>query len=257
MKRFWIVLGLVPAFVSCSHSEATVTDGGAQAPTPVAVAGVSTSRALRLSWADAPAGAPPAQLVDVRADGHSYPWLYDGGWRVASSGGSAVLSVPFALTVPREPLSFRRYDGNAFGPGGTLPMRYRIEAEARSLGGSTRFNGYGEVAVQVAYLSPVSYVEVLQTDQHLMLWEARNAPPMQGKGWRQLAKVPNPRAVGAWVRFGAEVDRHSGRITAYLDGKPVASAQSSLLAANQRTRFTLRATGNKEEWRWVTVNELP
>lgn len=265
MNRAWIMLGLAPAFVSCAHSErapavATVGDAAAHASasaaTPVAVA-AAQPRTLRLSWADAPEGQPPAQLVDVRRDGHSHPWLYDGGWRVAKSGGAAVLSVPFALTEPREPLSFRRYDGTAFGPGGALPMRYRIEAEARSLGGSTRFNGYGEVAVQVAYFSPVSYVEVLQTDQHLMLWEARNAPPMQGKGWRQLAKIPNATSVGDWVRFGAEVDRHSGRITAYLDGKPVGRAQSSMLSAGQTPRFTLRATGNKEEWRWVTVTALP
>ncbi|MOA29547.1 hypothetical protein D3C78_1505680 [compost metagenome] len=106
-------------------------------------------------------------------------------------------------------------------------------------------------------MSPVTYVEVLQTHGHLFLWEAKDAPPMQGKGWKQLAKVPNPTRVGKWVHFGAEVDRHTGRITALLDGKPVASATSSLIRAEQPARFTLRATGNKEEWRDLEVRELP
>lgn len=253
MGRLWMLLGLAPAFVACTHTEASAPGEGA---TRVAVAGTQP-RKLHLDWHDAPVGSPPAHFVDVRRDGHKQAWLYGGGWRAARHGQVSVLEVPFALKEPREPLSFLRYDGTAFGPGGALPMRYRIEAEARSLGGSTRFNGYGEVAIQAVYVSPVTYVEVLQTDQHLMLWEARNAPPMQGKGWRQLAKVSNPTAVGEWVRFGAEVDRHTGRITAYLDGKPVASAHSSLLSASQRARFTLRATGNKEEWRPLTVRELP
>ena len=255
MKRWLMLLPFMPSFVSCSHAEPAAT-GASEPAAPVQVA-AAAPRGFRANWAGVPEGAPPPDFVDVRQDGHAYPWLYDGGWRVSHRGGSSVLEVPLALTVPREPLSFRRFDGKAFGANGALPMRYRIVATARSLGGSTRFNGYGEVAIQALYRSPVTYVEVLQTDGHLYLWEAREAPPMQGKGWKQLAKVPNPTRVGEWVTFGAEVDRHTGRITALLDGKAVASATSSLITSTQPARFTIRTTGNKEEWRELEVREMP
>jgi hypothetical protein len=175
---------------------------------------------------------------------------------VSRRGGEAVLEVPFALTTPAEPLSFRRYDGSAFGAGGVLPERYRIEAEGRSLGGSRRFGGYGELAIEAFYVSPTTYVEVLQTNRDLCVWEARDAPPMQGRGWKLLGKVAHPVAVGAWVRFGCEIDRRAGTLTSLLDGKPVGTVRSGLLTGRDTARFTLRATGNKEEWRWVTVTPM-
>jgi hypothetical protein len=214
-------------------------------------------RFFRTDWAAAPEGASPPGFVALSGRDAGFWWLYDGGWRVTKRGGEAVLEVPFARIEPVEPLSFRRYAGEAFGPDGRLPMRYRIEAEARSLGGSMRFRGYGELAIQVCFRSPLSYVEVLQTDAHLLLWEADQAPPMQGKGWTRLAQVDHPAAPGDWVRFGAEVDRAEGRVVALLNGRPVAEARSDLPRGPEAPRFTLRATGNREEWRWVEARELP
>lgn len=240
-----IVLGLL----ACDRSEA-------YPPSRAAEASPSAERMYRSDWGRLPAGSEPSEFVDVRAEGQTYPWLYGGAWRIGKYGRETVYEVPQALRKPAEPLTFRRYRGEAFGPDGALPPRYRVEAEARSMGGSMRFNGYGEVAMQVFYVSPTRYVEVLQTDEALLMWEADNAAPMQGSGWTQLARVPRGAKVGQWVRFGAEVDRERGTITALLDGKPVATARSGMLKGPGPARLTLRATGNREEWRWVEVKEL-
>lgn len=264
-----MLLGLVlPAFVACGRTSLTLPSAqdapAAIAPDGPAVAASGSSwslsgagaRTYRANWASVPDGQAPWDLVDVRDDGYDDAWLYDGGWRVRHGDGPAVLEVPFALTHPQEPLSFRRWTGNAFGASGSLPEHYRVTVEGRSMGGSKRFNGYGELAVEVVYLSPTTYVEVLQTDQALCLWEAKNAPPGQGKGWRLLARVPHPVAVGEWVHFGAEVDRPNGRISALLDGKVVAQASSSLISPSRPPGITLRATGNREEWRSFEIHEV-
>ncbi len=227
------------------------------APSEAPAAPPPGRRAYLSDWRDVPAGQAPPELVDVRADGHARTWLYDGGWRVAHRDGTPVLEVPFALTTPVEPLSFRRWNGNTFGPDGMLPRRYRVEADARSLGGSKRFNGYGELAIQAFYLDPENYVEVLQTDRALLLWQAKDAPPMQGRGWRQLARLDHPTKAGEWLRFGAEVDRDAGEITALLDGRAVLRARASLITAASPGRLTIRATGNKEEWRRLAIIDLP
>lgn len=241
---------LLPAAVlSCAPDFSGDAPQAAIAPAALAAG----ERGYRSDWSGVPEGRAPAEFVHVAGP---HAWLYDGGWRIERQGGRAVLAVPFAKTVPPEPLSFRRYAGDAFGPDGSLPVRYRIEAEATSLGGSMRFGGYGELAIQACYLSPVRYVEVLQTDRELVIWEATDAPPGTGKGWKALARVPHPVAVGDWVRFGAEVDRARGTFTALLDGEPVATARSGLISEAAPARFTIRATGNREAWRWVTARKV-
>lgn len=219
-------------------------------PEPGAAGRAASSLLYRSSWESVPAGKEPAEWRDVQADGFRYPWLYDGAWRVVRRNGTAVYQVPEPLTQPSEPLTFRRYQG-------ALSPRYRVMLEGRSLGGAVRFDGYGELAAQVYYLSPTSYVEVLQTNRHLMLWQANEAAPMQGSGWSLLAQIENPVKIGEWVRFGAEVDTRSGTVTAYLGDTPVATASASLIAADRPGGLTLRATGNREEWREVAITALP
>lgn len=235
--------------LACNQSEATP-------PSRAAEASPDAGRTYRSNWAGLPAGSEPEEFVDVRQEGHQASWLYGGGWRIGKYGRETVYEVPQALRNPAEPLTFRRYRGEAFGPDGALPRKYRVEAEARSMGGAVRFNGYGELAMQVYYVSPTTYVEVLQTESAFLLWEAVSAPPMQASGWTQLARVPRGAKVGQWVRFGAEIDRDKGTITALLDGEPVATARAGLLKGPGPGRMTLRATGNREEWRWVTIQEL-
>lgn len=243
----WPALLALP--LACSSS----TLGGLSQASVRPAALAAGARGYLSDWSGVPEGRTPAEFAPVTG---SYPWLYDGGWRIERQDGQVILSVPFAKTEPPEPLSFRRYAGDAFGPDGALPSRYRVEAEAASLGGSLRFGGYGELAIQACYLSPVRYVEVLQTDRELVVWEATDAPPGTGAGWKALARVPHSMAAGEWMRFGAEVDRGRGTFTALLEGKPVATVRSALLNEASPASFTLRATGNREAWRWVTVREV-
>lgn len=222
------------------------------APSPLPT---PTSARYRSDWSTVPDGAAPPEFVGVTSG--AYPWLYDGGWRIDRQAGVPVLVVPFNRTDPPEPLTFRRFAGDTFGPDGALPAHYRVSLVGASLGGSSRFDGYGELACEVAYLSPVRYVEVLQTDAALDVWEADDAPPMQGKGWHLLASLPHPAVIGQWVAFGAEVDNRSGTVTATLDGQPVATVHPTLLPSGTPLHFTLRATGNREEWRSLEVEQLP
>lgn len=208
-------------------------------------------------WSRVPEGRAPSNWVDLQEDGHDYPWLYNGGWQIRRRNGVPHLVVPFANARMAEPLSFRRFNGRTFGIAGRLPDRYQVVLEGRSMGGAVRFNGYGELACQVFYLNPTHYVEVLQTDEHLYIWQANNAFPMQGAGWESLAKIPNPVKVGDWVRFGATVDTKAGTIVATLKDQPVATASPSLMQQGREPKLTLRATGNKEEWRVVEIRELP
>ncbi|MNL74224.1 hypothetical protein D3C87_1998220 [compost metagenome] len=100
-------------------------------------------------------------------------------------------------------------------------------------------------------------MEILQTDRHLMIWQAVDAPPMQGKGWTLLAQVENPVKIGEWVRFGAEVDTRTGLVTAYLGERPVATASAPLISRDRLNGLTIRATGNREDWRDITIHALP
>ncbi len=253
MARLLLAAGIAVLW-ACSRPVNPVDPAGAAAKTKAKAGGQARYVA---DWGRMPSGLPPADWIDVVEDGHSYPWLYDGGWQVRRVGNSASLVVPLANVRMAEPLSFRRYDGDAFGAEGSLPERYRVVLEGRSMGGAQRFNGYGELASQVFYLTPKSYVEVLQTDTDFFIWQADNAAPMQGSGWKQLAKVPNAVKIGDWVRFGAEVDTVAGTVVALLNDRPVATASPSLMALGYKPRLTLRATGNREEWRVVEIHELP
>ncbi|HEY9855305.1 MAG TPA: hypothetical protein V6D05_06170 [Stenomitos sp.] len=246
--RLWVAVGVMLLW-ACARP---ATSG---APTDRAHA--RNLRHFVADWHRIPDGQAPSDWVDLHEDGADHAWLYDGGWRIQRVDGTPHLLVPKANTTVTEPLSFRRYNGGAFGVYGQLPARYCVVLEGRSLGGAARFNGYGELACQVFYLTPTSYVEVLQTDEAFFIWQADNAPPMQGSGWTQVARVPHPAKVGEWVRFGAEVDTQAGTIVALLDDQPVATASPSLMAQGREPKLTLRATGNKEEWRVVEIRELP
>lgn len=249
--RLAVVVGIAVIW-ACSRP---ATSGGPVAPEQRQPP--SDLRKFVADWARVPDGKAPADWVDVQDDDDAqFSWIYDGEWHVRRDGLPRLV-VPNANTALPEPLTFRRYDGGAFGRSGELPERYRVILEGRSLGGAARFNGYGELASQVFYLSPVSYVEVLQTDNAFSFWQADNAPPMQGAGWQQLGKVPNRVRQGEWVRFGAEVDTRAGTLTAFLGDRAVATMSPSLMASGAEPKLTLRATGNRAEWRVVEIHELP
>jgi hypothetical protein len=237
---FWILLFLV----ACGRAE-----GSSRFPkTPLPV---RPPRDAYLSeWEHLTPGAEPSEFEDVSRH-YTYPWLYAGEWEITRSG----FGVTDAMTELEEPLTFRRYRGNAFGKNGRLPSCYRVEAKGRSLGGARRFNGFGELAIQVYFLDPTHYVEVLQTDKDLCLWLADGAQPGSGNGWQLLARLGNPTPIGDWVCLGAEVDIPKKQVTVLLDGKPLEAVNVSFLRPLPHG-LTLRATGNMEEWSWLSIRNL-
>lgn len=232
------------AVLACQDPEAR------PAPDPIGSPG-----RFEASWHGLPPGTRPREFALVSSP--DYPWLYDGGWQITHpASGPPVLEVPCARVDLAEPLTFLRYRGTAFGRPGTLPPRYRLRATARSMGGARRFAGFGEVAIQVAYFSPVSYVEVLQTDRDFMIWQADGAAPMQGAGWQLLASTPHAMRIGDWFSFEAVIDRAAGTVEAQASASAHILASSSLLARAPAPGLTLRATGNREQFRSLTLEEL-
>ncbi|HBN07664.1 MAG TPA: hypothetical protein DD435_03105 [Cyanobacteria bacterium UBA8530] len=237
---FWILLFVV----ACGRAE-----GSPRSPQPPLP--TMPPRDVYLSeWDHLSPGTEPSEFVDESLH-YAYPWLYAGEWAITRSG----FAVTEAMTDQEEPLTFRRYRGDAFSPGGLLPLHYRVEAKGRSLGGARRFSGFGELAIQVYYLDPTHYLEVLQTNDHLCLWLADGAQPGSGNGWRLLVRLDNPTPVGDWVCLGAEVDIPKNQVTVLLDGFPLGTVKLAFLRPRPHG-LTLRATGNREEWAWLSIRNL-
>lgn len=224
------------------------------APTATAPPRTWNQQGYRSDWTNIPAGQLPLDYVTAQQEGFNHPWMYEANWQIRQGGEGPILA---AITTSRafEPLSFLRYRGRAFGADGALPSRYRIDAEARSLGGANRYQGYGELALLAFYIDPTHYIEAVQNDEQLSLWEANDAEPNDSTGWRQLATYTRGAQIGEWVTFGVGIDLAQGRAWLISNGQPVASATSDLLRGSTG-RFALRATGNRLEWRWITVQPL-
>lgn len=240
----WIVILLV----SCARLDGIAAPKPKVTPAPPRV----EPRCYRTEWQKVEPGKEPSDFRDVLEEGYPFPWLYAGEWEVDAAGCYRLLEPNVRM---EEPLSFRRYCGKAFGPNGLLPSRYRVEARGRSLGGARRFNGYGELAIQVYFIDPTHYVEVLQTDQHLRVWLADGAQPGSGDGWHLLANFEHPVTAGRWITFGAVVNIPLRTITPLLDGKALGTVEVPFLRPIPHG-LTIRATGNREDWAWLRIEEF-
>lgn len=224
----------------------------------VAAATSAPTRAYRSDWSTIAPGREPPEWVDVRPESGTYPWLYAGDWAVRRSpGGLSLYAVaPYVGNHP-EPLTFRRFAGTQFGPDGQLPRRFRVEAEARSTGGASRFGGVGELAIQTFYVDPTHYLEIMQVDREFRAWWADGAEPQQDRGWKLLGSWKRPYRAGEWIRFGAEMDLESGTMVPFCDDRRLGTLSIPERLRNHAPRLTIRATGNGEEWRWIAIEALP
>ncbi len=219
------------------------------APPPTGGPGVYVS-----SWETHPAGVEPAEWRDVSSGAPRYPWLYAGDWAIARPPGEAPHYAVSAYTGDHpEPLTFRRFAGSVFGPDGVLPKRFRFDAVARSTGGSRRFGGVGELAVQALYVDPTHYLEIMQVDTHFKVWWADGAEPQQSKGWRLLGQWARPYRIGEWLTFGADVDLDGGKLGVWIDGRKAGEVDIPAAMRKVSPRLTIRATGNGEEWRSIAI----
>lgn len=255
------VLTLAIALVGCAAGRSVLpgprSPGGPRPPVPAKVSLVPLAPAFyRSDWSGLADGTRPSEFADVAAQSPPEIWLYSGDWAIARPDGHAVYAVsPYSGSYP-EPLTFRRYRGSVFGPDGALGARYAIRAVACSTGGSKRFDGVGELSMQVVYQDPTHYLEVLQNDQDTKVWWADGAVPQSAAHWNDLATWPRAYSPGQWLNFGADVDLASGILTVWRDGAPLGQVEIPPSMRAVPSHMAIRATGNGEEWRSLSIRPL-
>lgn len=249
-------LGILLALLAAAA--ATTTAGKPAGMIAAATTATTIGTAYRSDWANVAAGREPPEWVDVSPGDKTYAWLYPGDWAIRRSPGEPDRYgvSPYTGSHP-EPLTFRRFAGSAFGPDGTLPRRFRIDAEARSTGGASRFGGVGELSIQTLYVDPTHYLEIMQVDKEFRVWWADGAEPQKGEGWKQLGSWKRPYRIGEWMQLGAEMDLDRGVMVPVCDGRKLGEIPIPPELRGVKPRLTIRATGNGEEWRRITIEPLP
>lgn len=197
-------------------------------------------------------GSVPPEFVNVQDDGFSYPWLYAGNWSVIASGSLHMYGIDEIR--PQPALSFRRYRGTAFGTSnGELPLHYRASVVEQAFASDpNEYPPTGDQGVQVFYLDPTHYVEVLFKPHDLQVWECNGGVPNGYGGWKQLFEQQTDTAAGQIRTMGADVDCNSGQLVFYVDGQELATLHSSLISPRTHW-FALRATGNEVYFQRVDI----
>lgn len=208
------------------------------APTPV-----PTPTRLSLDFEDQAVGAAPRDFVDVATEGQLPAWVYQGNWKIQNDDhGNHVLLHDDVRQQPA--VSFMRYKGNALGqPNGQMPDVYFAQVDMRPIDSPNNYPPTGDQGVQFFFLSFDHYVEVVIKPDQMEIWECNGGEPKTTKGWSRLWNMALNTAAGQMRRVGALVDKRAGNFTAYLDGQPKGTVQSSLLTPAP-SWLALRGIGN-------------
>lgn len=158
-------------------------------------------------------------------------------------------------------LSVRKYTGNAFGGGGRMPSKYRVEAagwQYRWVGGDQATNP-GKVFLIPYWRDEQAYVIYSASPTVAEAWVANAVYP--GRPWPGELKLwrtewKEPRKVGEAVNLAADVDADAGTITLYLNGEPQGTFQRSFIN-NTAHSFALASNGNQIRYDWVKLYRLP
>lgn len=131
---------------------------------------------------------------------------------------------------PSAGMSFRRYDGNAFGTqDGLAPSHYRVDAVVSAFAPAGRGpddipgSPVGALGIVPYYLDTTHYLLMVATPTDAELWTVDGLRP--GDEWdaatyrKWLYDLPTPLKVGDEVRWGADVDTKAQTIGIYLDGQ--------------------------------------
>lgn len=201
------------------------------------------------SWSNpgAPPGAgsgvtlPSGTWRNAVDDGYAYPWLVRGSW---SLSGATLTQTgtdwPWYGGAP--PLSFMRYAS------GALPARYAVDVVLQVRGCNSRDPYYpiGDTGVQVYYLNPTHYVEVVYRPHTFEIWQCNGGVPYQYSGWTLLGRYVHASSPWANLHVHAEVDTLQHRLVVQLpDGG--STAVYAPLATNQPHWMSLRAS-NAQVW---------
>jgi|GEM_PF-1444455 hypothetical protein len=246
-----ILSGLMPAATARTLPEPT--------PAPPVHAPVAPALPFYQSnWNAFPAGGTPDDWIDPERDGYHYPWLYPGNWHiVASPDNPAIQYYEQSQQLPQPALTFRRYDGMAFGQdNGLLPVYYHVDVTMRPIQSKYFFAPVGEAAVQVYYLDPTHYVEIDVRNTQVMLWEDDGGFPGQANNWILYWSQPLQTHPGQNRRVGADVDTVHHLITIYIEGHAVAMLNLPFISTRPHW-VALRAAGQWIDYASVRIQELP
>lgn len=162
--------------------------------------------------------------------------------------------------APSTTLSVRKYDGNAFGGGGRMPTRYRVEA----LGWQYRWFGVdeamnpGKIFLIPYWRNEQSYLILSASPKVAEGWIAREVFP--GNPWPGELKIwrtdwKKPRRIGEAVNLAADVDTEAGTVTFYLNGEPQGTFARSFIT-NAAHSFALASNGNQVRYEWASSTGL-
>lgn len=232
--------GVPPVAEAPGATDYPVSAVPSETPTPQAT---PLPRRVRLDFEAVPLGGTPEDFVDVKSEAETASWVYQGNWRVTQDErGNRVFTHDDVRQQPA--VSFQRYRGTGLGkPDGQLPEVYYAEVAMRPIKSPYNYPPTGDQGVQFYYLSYNTYLEVIIKPDMIEIWESDAAAPNTSKGWRRLWFEPLETRAGDTRRIGALVDTRAGTFTAYLDGEPLETVESDLLAP-QPAWLALRGIGN-------------
>lgn len=158
-------------------------------------------------------------------------------------------------------LSVRKYTGNAFGAGGRMPSKYRVEAatwQYRWVGVDQASNP-GKLFLIPYWRDEDEYVILSASPTVAEGWIANEVYP--GRPWPNELKLwrmewKEPRLVGQAVNLAADVDADAGSVTLYLNGEPQGTFRRSFIT-NAPHSFALASNGNQVRYDWVKLYRLP
>jgi len=214
--------------------------------------GPAVGNAQLIATIDFDEGAPFGDPIPEEARVNNF---VPGDWQAV--GGRYQQSAEASSTT----LSIRKYNGNAFSPGGRLPSKYRVETVAWQYRwvGADQAKNPGKLFLIPYWRDEQSYVIFSSSPTVAEGWIASGVYP--GKPWPNELKLwrtewKDPRLVGQAVNLAADIDADAGTIVPYLNGEAQGTFQRSFIT-NAPHSFALASNGNQVRYDWVKLYRLP
>jgi hypothetical protein len=234
-----------------SHARGPASVRVKPAPTPAPLPSYQSD------WNALPVGSTPNDWIDPERDGYHYSWLYPGNWHIVPSPTNPVVQYyEQSQQRPQPALTFRRYDGMAFGQSnGDLPAVYHFDVTFRPIQSTYFFAPVGEAAVQVYYLDPTHYIEIDVRNTQVLLWEDDGGFPGQASNWILYWTDSLRTYPGQDRRVGADVDTLHHLLTVSIEGRAVTTLNLPFIT-NRPHWVALRAAGQWLDYETVRIQEL-
>ncbi|HEY9723331.1 MAG TPA: hypothetical protein V6D47_15075 [Oscillatoriaceae cyanobacterium] len=233
MRNRWGMLVLVVGLSACA---------------PLAFAPPAGGDYSLQSWGGTPLpGGPWRNACD---DGFKYPWLVRGSWSSTNLPMNQWgTQWPWYGGAP--PLSFMRYAARS------LPAHYVVDCTFAVLSCDRKDPYYpiGDTGVQVFYMNPTHYCEVVYRPKTFEVWQCNGGVPYKYNGWSLLKRVSYSSRQGMNLHVHAEVDTNAHRLTVQLPNGGSVTCYSWLLS-NQTHYMTLRASNNLVRYQAVQIKSL-